>query len=632
MIIHMGLAAESNSTEPDRSQLSTSEPEVIAETEVSASPGALDGYGSDPATTQKVDLEYARLFDLPKEDVPDIKVWDDVAFAEAKLREHVAELLKDKSLSLDSEEFLNLVDTDKVEVRTESTTIGLTRINGSVCIRATHYPTEDAVLIGPREVLNPKLPASSHFQKYVSNIFTFSGKNSGYKVRGRNIHLIRIAGVNDMDSAKVQAEFLEKPVKWLSWGWYKHYLNAAFSKPNEKTRNAAIFSTLLEMGVLYASNKLSLAYAPDPHPVTLAAGAFAGSYSFVYGLFANGIRKINQFGRSNFIRGLKASAWTLAYSVPFAMLVGQENIVTVIGVSFMANKSADVYWSQVTRFDDQLRTMPGDYLTPTHIGMDRDLKWKGESILKLAFKLKLPSFMSEMNMGSRVNMKNIFLRMPRFALKALSIMEPTVGVTMLLISIPVMSVVARNYAIKKMESGDINAKAADDFIKHELENIWTRAWDALHVANDIRNKEGFMLAWDFYRSFMNTESLDLGIYYASMPDRTRLKLVEFAQEARTYSLEIIANVRDYTKAEIDYMLSQVSFGLADYVDSFVRGAQSVANRMYYFGNGLRGYLLLQGVVHSGLKNTGSRYVEPRYAHEDRVPNHKHPSRCRSLLN
>lgn len=621
------------SLEVDPSQVSNQEPADLAQLEYSLSSSDAEAPPADDQLSQ----EFDRLFKIPDSADVQAEIWNYVSDAEQQLRDHVRRILSEKNYSLDSAEFKELIDSDRIEIKTDKAIAGLTRINKAICIRLTHIPTEDAVLIGPREILNTQLPRNSHFQKYVSNIFTFSGRSTGYKVRSRNIHLVRIASTGD--APLVTSEYLEKPKKWISGAWYSHYLNAAFSKPTSGTRNAAVLSTLLEMGVLFGLNHLALNYVPDATPVTLAAGIFAGGFSLGYGMIANGIRKINQFGKQMWMVGVKAGGWTLAYSIPFAYFSGVDDaFISVIGMSFIVNKTADVHWSHITRIDDKLRTMPGEYRTPEKTLLDVD-KSLG-NVLTMKLKLKTP----ELSFGSRVNLKSMFIRMPRFGMKALSIIEPTVGIPMLLISIPIMSVLAHNYAVKLYEAGRVNEKDVLALLNGELNNIWVRSWDALLIATKFKKTDEPIHSWSFLKAFVSEEyftmtwkihagieSLDRKFQdlISNLSRTTRRGASNVVQR----SVSILVSAVDFTKAELSLMAKSIELGidmgmsnLSETLDTLSEKIGYYADKLSYDVTGAVSYILVESVLlRAELKPIPVRVVDFAF---HGTP---FPSNCRKFL-
>lgn len=444
---------------------SSQEPETIAEISFPKNPEIPDNAGEIPAFREY----FERNFTLPENNSFNKVLWEDAEALMGQLMEHTEKVLKRLHINVDSAAFVKMVNQERLDVRNSKGVAGFTMIGDALCIRITHFETEEAILVGPREVLNPTLPRTSRFQKYVSRVFTFSGKHSDFKVRGRSMHLVRIGDANQAGAY----EYLKKPRNWISGGWYKHYINAAFSKPAMKHATSAFISTMAELGMLFGLQSL-YHHATSDHAMSNQAIGFAVTYSFTYGLFANGIRMINNFGASKFFMFLKLSGWNLAYTVPFAILTGQDSVISVVGWSFLANKSADVQWSQIIKFDEHSRVMEGDYILAKK-------RPKGTTIstdilgVKLSHELKFN--VPEINLGSKVTLKSIAMRMPRFALKILSIVDPTVGLTSLLASIPIMAVISREYAEAVTRSGKINEHQAERFIANNLDNIWTRAWE-----------------------------------------------------------------------------------------------------------------------------------------------------------
>ncbi|MEZ4815413.1 MAG: hypothetical protein R3A80_09455 [Bdellovibrionota bacterium] len=546
--------------------------------------------------------EFKEYFDK-NFNIPDLgdgqqEMWADVQEVVTLLNKESERIMNADHIEMGSAAFKEYVNREKFESRTEKAIASLTLVGDALCIRVTHIPTEDAILIGPREALNPQLPRTSRFQKYVSRIFTFSGRHTDYKVRGRNLHLVRVGNADQASSV----EFHEKPLKWLSFGWYKHYVNAALSKPELKHLNSSLLSTVAEMGMLYGLQQLNSHYNPAKM-IGPEAFSYAAGFSFSYGLFANGIRMINQYGPSKFFRFLKLSAWNLAYTVPFAILVGQEHIVTVVGLSFMVNKSADVHWSQIVKFDETLRTMPGDFTVASKeipsLKVDTNLKFRDKILMRLKF--KTPEATPEIPFGSRVTIKSIWMRMPRFFLKAYSIVDPVVGLSALLISIPVMSIVAYEYAHKQMRSGKINEQQAQKFIDTELANIWTRSWEMLQVVTGL-SMEG-VSPWLMIKNFLAVEKqgvVDNVRYKAALtsefvkniPRRTR----EISSLVASRSMSYFLSSADIIAAKYEAATDRAAYALVEAVDSLTSRAEELAASVVSRGRDMRNYILVEAFV------------------------------------
>lgn len=491
-----------------------------------------------PANVAASDADWQKFFNVPENAPGDQQMWEDVREINEKLRLETLRVLAKEKVTMDSAEFTNLILGEKIKTRTNSSAANLTLVDGALVVKITHLPTEDAILIGPKEVLNPLAPRTSHIQKFISRIFAFAGANNGGVVRSRNIHLVRIASAAQASVV----EYLAKPKAWLSYAWYHHYINGAFTKPSQKHVNSALISTFMELGMMYGIQTIHQFYDPAYH-LSPATVAYAAGFSLVFGMFANGIRQISQFGNNKGWRFLKISGITLAYSVPITIFTGKGSLRTIVGWSLAANKSADVTWQQIIKFDDSLRTMPGDV-----------------TVTKLPFRIKirdvvLENFGQPFEMGSRVTLKSIMLRMPRFVLKFSSIIDPTAGVAALFASIPIMAVVARDYALRKIESADINRTDGLRFVAEEMEGFWTRAYDTFKVAMGM-NQAGLLEPWSLLKGFVGNEFDILKQRFITKRDEWAKNIDAFEtsiNKLHARGMEIALRAADYTNEQIEAM-------------------------------------------------------------------------------
>ncbi len=431
---------------------------------------------SDEARTEMIEK-----FSLPE--IDDLQsFYQRVSDMVLQLNQTAFDRMKAEGISADSERFLDLIsDTNRgIYVRSEG--VGYARLinvrtvndegqlQNNLVIRFTDFVTGNAVFIGHKDVISHK---NRDYRKVFSRALTMSGASTKFNTRGRTV--IEVKTLDPVDPTDARHTFgsvssvklTKKPFKWLSARWYSHWVNSVFNVPlipKAKTVGFAVFSSLMDVGLMYACNWIKVDLLGMPSNLTPAAVQFGATYSLIYGLwFTSAMREEVLWGNNKGVRSFKQYLHTFSYAIPFSIAVGEYS---VIGIGVVVNKAADVYSSMLTKTRDSL----GISKEPVKINMF-GMDW-------------------EFNFGGhRADIEANVVRYGRGLFKNFAYTTPGIGYIPILATAPLFAIAAYLTAEKHQNDPDRNPHQTQA-IMDDADSFFARLYVAFRDLGGIIQEEG----------------------------------------------------------------------------------------------------------------------------------------------
>lgn len=257
---------------------------------------------------------------------------------------------------LDYNEWLELIESGRVQFNHELGKIEYTLIDGEPVIRIVHYETGTAFLLLDSTKINKN---SDHLKQYLARQHLFSGANGQGSTRGRDAVLLwfqpkvqdpsTLVSFN-MDKAVgaadriVDINYSPKPITTMSK--LKEYWQGIYKKPTRDTvafgLGAAILQTAMGLGVsaLKVAIDPSAPFLMEPAMLNFLFGAVIGTYSSTY---RNWVYESNS---SMMAATLKGSAVSAAYAFSLVYLTNDGfsslTIMDAAGIMLYAKIASNI--------------------------------------------------------------------------------------------------------------------------------------------------------------------------------------------------------------------------------------------------------------------------------------------------